>query len=65
MFNEERIRKNFIDGLSSISTKMKFQTEKELKEYLWKQKDFYRLDLISEEENNNNSFLKDFILFNQ
>jgi hypothetical protein len=65
MFNEQRIRKNFIEGLSSISAKMDFTTEKQLKEYLWKQKDFYRLDLISEEENVNNSFLKEFILVNQ
>ena len=62
MINEQRIRKNFIEGLSGLSVKMNFKTEKALKEYLWKSKDFYRLDLISDEENINNNFLKEFIL---
>ena len=34
MYSEERARKNFIDGLSVISKRLNFKTEKELKEYL-------------------------------
>lgn len=65
MYSEERARKNFIDGLSVISKRMNFKTEKELKEYLWKLKEFDRLDLISDEENINKSFLKQFIINSQ
>lgn len=64
MYNEQRVRKNFIEGLHSISVKKNFNTEKALKDYLWKLKDFYRLDLITEEENINKNFLKEFILIN-
>ena len=62
MYNEQRIRKNFIDGLAGLCKKLNYKTEKELKDYLWKRKDFYRLDLIKDEETANESFLKDFIL---
>lgn len=62
MYNEQRIRKNFIDGLAGLCAKENYKTEKELKEYLWKRKDFYRLDLITDEETANKSFLKDYIL---
>ncbi len=62
MINEQRVRKNFIEGLCEVSVNKKFKTEKALKEYLWKSKDFYRLDLISDEENKNENFLKEFIL---
>ena len=62
MYNEQRVRKNFIEGLCEVSGNMNFKTEKALKDYLWKLKDFYRLDLISDEENINKNFLKEFIL---
>ena len=62
MYNEQRVRKNFIEGLCEVSGKMNFKTEKALKDYLWKLKDFYRLDLISDEESINKNFLKDHIL---
>ena len=64
MYNEQRIRKNFIEGLAGLCVKLNYKTEKELKTYLWKRKDFYRLDLIQDEENSNENFLKDFILNN-
>lgn len=64
MFNEQRIKKNFIDGLADLCAKLNYKTEKELKTYLWKRKDFYRLDLITDEENTNKNFLKDFVLVN-
>jgi hypothetical protein len=64
MHDEERLRKNFIDGLISISKRLNFKTEKALKDYLWKRKDFYSLDVISDEESVNQSFLKEFILVN-
>ena len=65
MYSEERARKNFIDGLCVISKRLNFKTEKELKEYLWKLKEFDRLDLISDEESINESFLKEFVLNSQ
>lgn len=62
MYNEERIRKNFIEGLVGLCERLNYKTEKELKDHLWKSQDFYRLDLIEDEENINKSFLKEFIL---
>ena len=61
MYDEERTRKNFIDGLIYLNKTMKFRTEKDLKDYFWKKKDFYSLDIISNEEYINPRFLKDCI----
>ena len=64
MYDEERVRKNFIEGLITLDKRLNFKTEKALKDYLWKRKDFSSLEIISDEENINKSFLKENILLN-
>lgn len=64
MYDEERGRKNFIEGLVTLDKRLNFKTEKALKDYLWKRKDFSSLEVIADEENINKSFLKEFVFLN-
>ncbi len=64
MYDEKRVRKNFIEGLVTLDKRLNFKNEKALKDYLWKRKDFSSLEIITDEENINKSFLKEFVFLN-